>query len=135
MEKHKNKRPKFHTKYDVSFYQGVVMKHFIKRNRTKVTTSNGYFKDQNVLSIYRYQWNLSNRGFMLQHHIPSFYTSDGNSKRGQASGKTTQTQKKSLSVPLKNTDDQPAVKEADPQVPTERSRCVSCLPDQGLYKP
>lgn len=55
---------------------------------------------------------------MLQHHIPSFYTSEGNGKRGQAWGKTTQTQKESLSIPLKNTDDQPAVKEADPQVLT-----------------
>lgn len=55
---------------------------------------------------------------MLQHHIPSFYTSEGKSKRGQAWGKTTQTQKKCLSVPLKNTDDQPAVKEADPQAST-----------------
>lgn len=44
MEKHKNMRPKLHTKYDVGFYQGVVMKHFIKRNGAKVTTSNGYFK-------------------------------------------------------------------------------------------
>lgn len=41
MEKHKNMRPKFHTKYDVGFYQGVVM----KRNGAKLTTSNGYFKD------------------------------------------------------------------------------------------
>lgn len=55
---------------------------------------------------------------MLKHHIPSLYTSEGNSKRGQAWGKPTQTQKKSLSVRLENTDDQSAVKEADPQVPT-----------------
>lgn len=45
MEKCKNMRPKSHTKYDVGFYQGIVMKYFIKRNGAKVTTSNEYFKD------------------------------------------------------------------------------------------
>lgn len=42
-------RPKSHTKCDMGFYQGAVTKHeklsSIKRNGTKVTTSNGYFKD------------------------------------------------------------------------------------------
>lgn len=49
MEKHKNMRPKSYTKYDEGFYQGIVMKHFIKRNGAEVTKSNAYFKDQNVL--------------------------------------------------------------------------------------
>lgn len=45
MEKRKSMRPKSHTKYDVGFYQGIVMKHSIKRNGAKVTTSNECFKD------------------------------------------------------------------------------------------
>lgn len=38
-------RPKSHTKCDMDFYQGIVMKHFIKRNRAKLTTINEYCKD------------------------------------------------------------------------------------------
>lgn len=45
MEICKNVRPKPHTKCDVGFYQGIIMKHFIKRNGDKLTTSSGYFKD------------------------------------------------------------------------------------------
>lgn len=45
MEKHKITRLKSHTKYDMDFYQGIVMKHLIKRNGAKVTITNEYFKD------------------------------------------------------------------------------------------
>lgn len=45
IQKHKNMRPKSHTKYDIGFYQGIVIKHFIKRNGAKVTIINQYCKD------------------------------------------------------------------------------------------
>lgn len=47
VEKHKNMRPKSHTKYDTHLNQGVVMTYFIKRNGVKI---NDYCKDQNVLT-------------------------------------------------------------------------------------
>lgn len=74
-----------------------------------------------VLNIYHYRWSLFSRVLILQNHVPSFFsTSEGKTKRGRASGRTTQTQKnkKSSSVPLENADEQSAVKEADPHVLT-----------------
>lgn len=45
MEKHNNMRLKSHTWYDTGFYQAIVVKHFIKRNRAKITIINEYCKD------------------------------------------------------------------------------------------